>query len=132
MNEGSKSTIRNIYLYLVSVIAIVIMVISAIGIVNLVLTEYVLDVKSYEVLSEPYECTDDYKLVGRGDVDTEGMKLVANKSDETYEECVARVTERNFISHENQVKRDWVTWLSMLIVAFPVFLFHWRIIRKEK
>mgnify|MGYP003395998591 CR=1 FL=1 len=47
------------------------------------------------------------------------------------EECIKRVSERNKLQHQNQVKMDLISWIAMLIVALPLYLYHWGLIKKE-
>jgi len=128
------SIIKYVYLYLVTFISIVLVLISVIGSVRLVLNEYVFDVKGWDEI-EPsyYECTDDFKEV---------PVLLNNKnggnvskptpSSEGLEACKAKIDRRNKLAHNNGLKQDAVEYLSMLLVALPLYFYHWGLIRKNE
>ena len=138
MEKSKKiSTIRYIYLYLVAAITIVLMIISAIGFVRIVLNEYVFSVKTWEQLEDPknyYECGDEALFYVYNEKGVRVLKDSSKTKEEMKqerEECLKKAGERREIQHENQIKTDLVWWLSMLIVALPLFLFHWRLIHKD-
>jgi hypothetical protein len=110
--------IRQIYLYAVCGIALIVMVISSIGMVNLVLEEYVFDVKGWDEINKDYwQCTEaEFEYYGH----------------ESVEECIESVDENVGLEHTNDQKRDLANFISMLVVAIPLYIFHWKIIRKEK
>lgn len=126
--------IRQIYLYLVAIITVVVFLISSIGLISLGLKE-ALNVQDYEQIasSDPYECQ--YQSNGKpvdpqfGNIDD--TELSKEEVAESKEECIKNYKERAELNHINNVKRDIVSYLAMLIVAIPLYLFHWRIIRKE-
>ncbi len=126
--------IRQIYLYLVAIITIVIFLISSIGLISLGL-KHLLKVENYEQIAsrDPYECM--YQVDGKpidpvfGNI--EEVELSKEEIEERKNECVVRYKERADLNYINGVKRDIVNYLSMLIVAVPIYLFHWAIIRKE-
>lgn len=108
--------IRYIYLYLVTAICIVLILVSTIGLINLVLKEYVFDVKDYSEIYVGQNCNMDVS------VNSEPAKL---------EECKKADLERAEIEADNNLKRDLVNYLAMLIVALPLYFYHWGIIKKE-
>jgi hypothetical protein len=118
-----QKLIRTIYLYLVSAITIVILLISSIGLINLVLNEYVLDVQSWSEIDSKFACNDEFRYTAQ----PTGEELTG----EELTECEADQKERAEIRHVNDLKRDLATFLSMLLVAFPLYLYHWGIIKKE-
>lgn len=117
------------YLYLMTAITIVITLVSTIGMINLALNEYVFDVKGYnEIYRDYYQCGEDGS----------GMKLAPDALSQQKEltpeevtECKKKIDEQRELEHQNDVKRDFVTWISMLIVALPLYFYHWGIIKKE-
>lgn len=157
----SHNLVRKIYLYLVSIISIVVFVIAAVGLINIVLSEYVFEVKSYQEMEDYWECTnytvyetdytwkcdDPYYLgeeVSYSEISPETQRAqcletaksefeAAKKTnDEEFDKCKADTDVKRTTQHLNDVKRDFVMYFSMLIVAFPLFLFHWRLIKKEE
>lgn len=136
--KSSKSgIIKYVYLYLVTVITIVMVIISAVGFLKIVLEEYVFDVKGYNELMDPktyYECSDD-TLFYTYDAAGKRVPKVVGKSKEEMEaeklKCQTETQERYILQDNNELKREIVWYLAMLIVAFPLYLIHWGIIRKE-
>ena len=107
--------IKKVYLYLVSLISLVILVIAGILLINLVLKTWVFpkaDQNYYtgycpvmvestpeaEKMSQPRECTDDQYAKDQ---------------------------------RSAQKQRDAAQALAMIIVATPVFYYHWKLARKE-
>lgn len=138
-NDKAKkvSIIRYIYLYLVTAITIVMIIVSAVGFIKLALEEYVFDVKGWGELENPknyYECTDDFLFYT---YDANGQRVAKDpaKSKEQMEaekeQCLMDTQQARRLQDENEVKRELVWWLSMLVVALPLYLLHWGIIRKE-
>ena len=139
VEEKSKKPgiIKYIYLYLVTAITIVMVIISAVGFLKIVLEKYVFEVKGYNELMDPksyYECGDD-ALFYTYDVNGKRVPKVVGKSKEEMEAekltCQTETQERYVLQDNNELKREIVWYLSMLIVAFPLYLIHWGIIRKE-
>lgn len=129
--------IKYIYLYLVTAISIVMLIISSVGFIKIVLEEYVFEVKGWNELTDPktyYECTDD-TLFYTYDVNGKRVpKVVGMTKQEMGDEklkCQKETQERYVLQDKNELKREIVWWLSMLIVALPLYLIHWGIIRKE-
>lgn len=128
------SIIRYIYLYLLTAISIVIIIVAAIGSLNLVLREYVFDVKDWSEFEDYYECTDDTLFYS---YDTKGTKVAKDPTLTTEqmkaqkEECNQKTKEKRRLQHINDLKRDLVYYLAMLIVGLPLYIYHWGIIKKE-
>lgn len=133
--DKKSSIIRNVYLYLVTAISIVMLIISAVTLINLGMKEYVFDVKGWEELQDPqYQCGDDVLLYTYGKDGT----MVAKYPDMTEEqkaqkkqECISNIEEQGKINHANQIRTDIAWALSMLLVALPLYFYHWGVIKKE-
>lgn len=139
MEKAQKiSVIRYIYLYLVTAITIVLIIISAIGLIKIALNEYVFEVKTWEQLEDPklyYECSEDmlfYSSSPKGERVLKDPTKTRAEMDSEKEECLKNAKERREMQHINQVKTDLVWWLSMLIVALPLYLFHWGVIKRDQ
>lgn len=121
--------IRYIYLYLLTAISIVLVLVSTIGLINLALSEYVFDVKGYnEVYKDYYQCGEGYNGVKLSPEEVGNGKVF---TDEEIAACKLKMDEQRVLEHKNDVKRDLVTWLSMLLVSLPLYFYHWGIIKKE-
>lgn len=112
----SKSQlIRTIYLYAVSLITLVMIIISAVTLINLTLKTWVFTKADrpeyYEIYSE-----------------------TANpKTNLAYtEEDKARLRQEQEDRYQVQKQSEAVRSFSMILVALPLFLFHWRLTKKEK
>ncbi|MFA6917620.1 MAG: hypothetical protein WC285_02160 [Candidatus Gracilibacteria bacterium] len=134
-SKNRTHIIRYIYLYLVTAITIIMILISAIGFLNIVLREYVLKVKDYNQINGPYECTDDQlfftydstgKQIARTAVPLTEAEKTAKKA-----ECVKKSEETTAFNHVNDIKRELANYIAMILVALPMFLYHWGIIKKE-
>ncbi len=129
-----KRIIRFIYLYLVTAITIVLILISTIQLLNLALSEFIFDVKGWDEINVSWECEDE-QLKYRWE---EGKRIekFPGISEEELEnkrqECIEDAEEKAKLSHLNNIKRDLSWTISMLIVALPLYLYHWGIIKKEK
>jgi hypothetical protein len=109
---------KRAYLYLVSLITLVIMVIAAIGLLNMGL-KAVLGVNDYRYEMSPY---------------CDAMKPGPDGSMVPRECTAEEKTEREERDRKNQrdnQKRDIAQSLAMLIVAAPIFYYHWKLARKE-
>lgn len=121
--------IRYIYLYLLTAISIVLVLVSTIGLINLALSEYVFDVKGYnEVYKDYYQCGEGYNGVKLSPEEMGNQKVL---TDEEIAACKLKIDEQRVLEHKNDIKRDLVTWLSMLLVSLPLYFYHWGIIKKE-
>jgi len=102
-----KFSLRLLYLYLFSFVGLLITVIGSIQIVDLTLKTYVFKVDEYTYYPEP--------------LPVEGGKSV-NMVDQEY---------RNKIEQANQRKRQLSNSLAMIAIGAPLYLYHWKTIRKE-
>ncbi len=138
MEKSNKfSIIRFIYLYLVTAITIVMIIVSTVGFIRIVLNEYVFDVKSWDAFQSPklYECSEDtlfYTYNEKGvRVPKDGQLRTDAMMKAEIDECVNTTSEMRKAQHINEVKTEVVMWLSMIIVALPLYLYHWGVIKRE-
>lgn len=111
MNE---SLIRTIYLYLFSLIGLVIVVIGLVGLLDLALKVYVF------TQADQHRATIPQKLEGEdlSGADRERIRIEQE------------ITEEANIQSRRQSTAS--SSLAMIIVGLPLFLYHWRIISKNK
>lgn len=125
---NGKSIIRTIYLYMVTAIAIVLILISSIGLLNLLLKEYVFEIKSWEEMQDfSYQC--DPKVMDPIGVQN---KTVATKTAEEIESCIAKKQLEASEQAKNRKLEDLTWFISMLVVALPIYLFHWGVIQRDQ
>lgn len=135
MTTDKIKIIRYIYLYLVTAITIIMIIISTIGFIRLALNEWVFKVKTWEEVNAGYngECGYAYlrdiekPVVAPAPETTTATTLTP----EEKAKCIADAEERAKNNHSNDTKRELVEWIAMLVVAFPLYLYHWGIIKKE-
>ncbi|MFC1747805.1 hypothetical protein ACFL2V_03275 [Pseudomonadota bacterium] len=125
--KGSKSlrVIRNVYLYLVAMIGLVVFVIGSIGIIDNILQNYVFQVDSFTYYRAPLG----YDACTRSYVAPEGGQV--ERSEEEIAKCEAKYDEYNEKEAKNEVKKDFAISIAQLLVGLPLWLFHWGIIQRE-
>lgn len=102
-----KFSLRLLYLYLFSFVGLLITIIGSIQIIDLGLKTYVFKVSEYSYYPEPV------KMEGVETPTAEDMK------------------RRNDEEAANQRKRQISNSLAMILVGAPVYLYHWKTIKKE-
>lgn len=103
-----KFSLRLLYLYLFSFVGLLITIIGAIQIVDLTLKTYVFQVSEYTYYPET--------------VPVEGGKPAIS---------VEESRKRNEEEASNQRKRQMSNSLAMILIGAPVYLYHWKTIKKE-
>jgi uncharacterized membrane protein YccF (DUF307 family) len=103
-----KFSLRLLYLYLFSFVGLLITVIGGIQIVDLTLKTYVFKVSEYSYYPES--------------VPVEGGKPIISAED---------ARKRNEEEQSNQRKRQLSNSLAMITIGVPLYLYHWKTIKKE-
>lgn len=106
----TMSKLRNVYLYLVSFVALMMILIGLIFTVQNI-TDVLFPTNYY------YET-----------VPIEKEKAMSEEEKKSYEES-RRINEQN---QRNQDKKDVAKSIAVVVVALPTFAYHWRKIEKEK
>jgi len=105
-----KFSLRLLYLYLFSFVGLLISVIGSIQITDLVLKNYVFRVSEYTIYPDyPEPVTVDGKVT----ISKEEMQ------------------RRNRDEQKNQQKRQLSNSLAMILVGVPLYLYHWKTIKRE-
>jgi len=138
VDDGKKksglSWVKFIYLYLMTLVGIIMLVISTVGFLGLGLKEYVLEVKDDMAFEPAYECTDDALLYSYNEKGIRVAKyptLPTAEIDKKKADCEKVAKERNEARHANDVKTQIAEFLAMFIVALPLYLYHWSLIKKD-
>lgn len=124
--------IRTIYLYLAALVSLIFVAVGTGTLVNTALKFYVFPKAEKGGYNRCNNQPPVYNLdkntfagVATNDQKIQLENLLSDyeqwKNDNTGEECYSQERQNNI-----------VTALTMMIVAIPIFLLHWRIIRKEK
>jgi hypothetical protein len=104
-----KFSLRLLYLYLFSFVGLLITIIGSIQILDLALKTYVFKVSEYTYFPET--------------IPVEGGKVSTLDP--------AELKRRNEEEATNQRKRQMSNSLAMIFVGAPVYLYHWKTIKKE-
>ncbi len=133
---NKHSLIRTIYLYLFALIGLILLVIGSVNFINMGLKAYVFtkaeqEERLYKMTPPMPERIDQVKEIAQNkEVELTDDQLYSIKSwlidYETWKERSEKVDPITSQRH-----RDASINLSMIIVGLPLFLYHWRIIKKE-
>ena len=104
-----KFSLRLLYLYLFSFVGLLITVIGSIQIVDLTLKTYVFKVSEF------------YSYPMMPVKDEQGLVIQSVEDQQKQQETEAA----------NQRKRNLSTSLSMILIGTPLYLYHWKTIKKE-
>ncbi len=112
--------IKKVYLYLVSLVSLIILIVASIMLINMALKTWVF----------PKADTDMYypMIVDCASYSEDLKKTTPECNDPAYAE---KEEARQKESRAAQKQRDAAQALAMIIVATPVFLYHWKLARKE-
>ena len=102
-----KFNIRLLYLYLFSFVGLLISIIGSIQLVDLAIKSYVFRVSEYTYYA-------DQITIEKQTISPEEMER-RNKEEQT-----------------NQRKRQLSNSIAMILVGVPVYLYHWKTIKKEQ
>jgi len=109
--------IRKIYLYLVSLVALIILVVAAINLINLGLKTWVFTKADQDFMPPKMVC-----FPSEGDFEPDCTEQ------EYSEEELRQQREQRSARRQREASRS----IAMLLVAAPVFFFHFRLAQKEK
>ncbi len=116
--DKNNMSLKKAYLYLVSVISLVIAVVGAIMLLNMALKTWVFP-----------KADNDYYYAGpcysSKPVAADGQPVACTPEEE------ARQKQQAKDNRSAQKQRDAAQALAMLIVATPVWYFHWRLAKRE-
>lgn len=116
--------VRNAYLYIAALISLLFVAIGAYTLLNTAIKTYVLPKaekggygRCEYINREPMVCVD-----GKSDCNSSQNEEVSEEEQKIKrEECYAEERQKNVADA-----------LTMIMIALPIFMFHWRLVRKEK
>jgi hypothetical protein len=117
--------IKKIYLYAVSLVTLVIVVVGAIILINLAIRTWVFPKADQADYYSPKIACDMPAPAAAGQP---SMVMPAECSDPNYE---AKWEAQEKMRRAAQKQRDAAQAMAMIIVAAPVFYYHWKLARKE-
>lgn len=118
--ENTKVTfLKNLYLYLVSFVALMMVVFSTADLINTALRTYVFKLADRNYYSYPTApCP---------------VETTTTTTGEKFPPCVTSKEQKKMddMNAAAQRQRDLVRDISMIIVGIPLFIYHWRLTRKN-
>ena len=124
--SGRGKTIKSIYFYLVSFVALMMVVFSTADIINIALKTLVFKAADKDMYYMP-PCAIQMEAAARPDV--KSAPAVSVEDCEKQNESNKKQQETGRMA---QKQRDVVRDISMIVVGIPLFLIHWRILRKKE
>ncbi len=116
--------IKKVYLYLVSLISLIIIVVGAIMLINLALRTWVFTKADNNYYYAPKIACDMPAIAP----DNTARILPPECSDPDYD---AKQQAQEKESRSAQKQRDAAQAIAMILVASPIFYYHWKLARKE-
>lgn len=113
------SWIKKVYLYVVSLISLVIIVVGSIMLINLALKTWVFTKADNNYYPE-YQCPQPAPAS-----DKSIAPVPCNDEEQ------ARLSKQERDNRVSQKQRDAAQAIAMILVASPVFFYHWKLARKE-
>jgi hypothetical protein len=131
-NMVTKSKlIRTIYLYVAALVSLIFVAVGTGRILDTVLKAYVFPKAEKGGYSRCNQQPPIYALdKGNISVATEEQKVILDNMIKDYEQWKRNNSEVECYSQERQ--SNMVDSLVILIIALPICLFHWRLIKKDK
>ncbi|MDO8626197.1 MAG: hypothetical protein Q7K39_01920 [Candidatus Magasanikbacteria bacterium] len=121
--SSKVSFLKNLYLYLVSFVALMMMVFSLGDVINIVLRTYVFTLADKNIYGYPEPTCDLAAATGTPRGKEFGGPPCLDKASREKQETENRAGQR---------QRDLVRDLSMIIVGLPLFGYHWWLVRRKE
>jgi len=118
-SNGKVVLIKNIYFYLVSFVALMMTVFSLADIINITLKTYIFTKADNINYYPTTPC-----------VVTPNTSTTKDNSD-----CIKEQAENQKINDDNKIaqrEQDVVRDISFIVVGIPLFIFHWKVIRRKE
>lgn len=119
------SIIRFIYLYLISAITFIVFIIGAVTLVNQALKTFVFGVEEYDY----YETRPVQVMIDCSGYEGEDLDNCIRKQEIAIEKSENEMPKSRYT---NEVKRTLSIGIAQVLVAFPLWIFHWRIIERDR
>jgi hypothetical protein len=117
--------IKTIYFYLVCFVALMMVVFSTADVINIALKTWVFTKADDNYYSAPA------MVCPAPIVDKTASNTVSTQSQAECEKQQIINQEQDIKNRDAQRQRDVVRDISMIVVGIPLFLYHWRIVRKK-
>ncbi len=127
--KNNKSSVGKIYLYLFSMLGLILIVIGAVGLINVGLRLYVFDASDPWGAQPPMPrgVINIEELEGRDELSEEELSLIREWLDDysNWSESLQENVQRQRY-HESLARN-----IALLFVGIPLFLFHWRLAMRK-
>ncbi|MEK7131381.1 MAG: hypothetical protein AAB797_01420 [Patescibacteria group bacterium] len=127
MSAPKSRIIKTIYFYLVSFVALMMVVFSTADTINIALKTWVFTQADKDMYSYPRAVCEITTPVAPSDAKSVPAPTKAD-CEKSNEENIKQQEASRIAQKQRDVVRD----LSMIIVGIPLFLFHWRIVRNKE
>lgn len=133
---SEKSVIRTIYLYLFATIGLVLIVIGSVNFINMGLKATIFkqadieeSLRMGEIYPPPLEVERIKKAANEDGELTAEERATLKTFIKEYEQRQAKLGKIDYLAAKRQ--RDASINLSLLLVGMPLYLYHWRIVKRE-
>ena len=144
MSNGISHWVKPLYLYLVSIISIIVFIIGSVTVVNLMIREYIFDVHGSWFEDPETQC--EYILTGNDSIYERKVRMpvpdtistdnltdmTREEREEMYNKCVERSSEKMEIQNRYNFANDMSRGIAMILISLPIFFWHWRLIKRDK
>ncbi len=122
MDNPKSHFIKTLYLYLVSFVALMMLVISATDLIQIVLKAYIFTKADVNVYGYAPACP------------TVPAPTDTSTPTKPFDGCLSKADQekQDAANRDAQRQRDVVRDISMLLVASPLFYFHWLLARRKE
>lgn len=133
---ADKTLIRTIYLYLFSMLGLILIVIGAVNFINMGLKASVFkqaeiaESRMMEEFPGPVVETQPLEKASRSKEFTAEEKAAIKSFLKSYQERQKKYKSLDYVTVKRQQSAS--INLSLLLVGIPLFIYHWRIIKREK
>ena len=126
MSDQPRKTIKSIYFYLVSFVALMMVVFSTADMINIALKTWVFTAADKDMYyNAPCVAPAMAEPNAKPIVDPTTSRVECEKQNEAN-------LKQQEASRTAQKQRDVVRDISMIVVGIPLFLIHWRIVRSKE
>jgi len=133
-----KDAVRKIYLYLFSIVGLVLLIIGCVSFLNMGLKAFVFTQADEEMRLNFDRPVEKPRFIESETVKVEGeVQLTLTESEKAQLQFIFDENERWREKHETidivsvNRQQDAATNLALIIVGLPLYLYHWLTIRKE-
>ncbi len=142
--NSKVALIKTLYLYLVSFVALIIIVISTVDLISVLLKTYILTKADRYNYSPIMNCDGPKPVVSGPGEPLPASALGSGLDSPTHlpllrsvspEECRLHAEQQKTIDEENRVsdnQRDLARGIPLLVVGIPLFIGHWRLARRKE